>query len=80
MTTSLMLLSPWMALGLNVVSHLSSKSFSFCSVKQGRYSSGFQVWWGSHEGNCSVKFVGSSTAMKSEDALIWKRLTENLNL
>ena len=37
MMTSLMLLSPWMALGLNVVSHLSSKLFLFCPVKQGRY-------------------------------------------
>ena len=48
--------------------------------KINQFSSEFQDWWGSHEGNYSMKFVGSSTAMESEGAFVtWKRLTENLN-
>ena len=42
-----------------------SKYCHECRLHEGinQSSSWFQVWWGSHEGNCSVKFVGSSTAM-----------------
>ena len=60
-----------------------SKYCHECKLHEGidQSSSDFQDWWEGHEGNCSVNFVGSSTAMESEGALIiWKRSIENLNL